>query len=110
MRRELIAAIREAHAVHDALHRILRTWHLVDAGNKLQVLQHREIFIEAELLRHVTDFTANPQRFSENIEAKAGAMATIGGEKAAEHANSGRLSTAVGPEKAADLALANAKV
>ena len=33
--------------------------HLVDARDEIEILEHGEVFVEAELLRHVADLAAD---------------------------------------------------
>ena len=56
---ELAAPVGEPHAGADVFHRLPRARHLVDVGDEIEVLLHREVFVEAELLRHVSDLAAD---------------------------------------------------
>ncbi len=84
--------------------------HLVDAGDEVEVLEHRQVLVEAEALRHVADLAADFVRLGDDVVAEALARAAVGLEEAAEHADGRRLAAAVGPEKAADLALGDLQV
>ena len=52
---ELVAAVGEPHALHDVRDRRAAIRHLVDAGDEIEVLEDRQVFVEAEFLRHVAD-------------------------------------------------------
>ena len=56
---ELVAAIGEPHAIHDVLHGPAGVRHLIDARHQIEVLEHREVVVEAEFLRHVADVAAD---------------------------------------------------
>ena len=76
----------------------------VDAGDEFQVLAHREILIEAEALRHVADVALDLVGLGADVVAEAGAVALVGREQPAQHADGGGLAGAVGPEEAVDRA------
>src|SRR5262249_51483710 len=75
----------------------------VDVGDEIEVLLHGEVFVEAELLRHVADLAADQRRLLDDVEAEAGAAAGIGDEQAAQHPDGRGLAAAIGAEKSADL-------
>ena len=94
----------EPHPLHDLPDGRPAVRHLVDARDEIEVLEHRQVLVEAEALRHVADLAADFVRFVHEIVAEALARAAVGLEQAAEHADGRRLAAAVRPEKAADLA------
>ena len=102
---ELVAAIRETHAVHDVSHRLATARHLVDARHQVEVFEHREIVVVAEFLRHIADVAADQRRLPDDVEPQAGTIAAVGDQEAAQHADGGGLAAAIGAEKAANLAL-----
>src|SRR5208337_2499381 len=108
--RQLVAAVHEPHALHDLLDRRPAARHLVDAGDEVEVLEHRQVLVQAEALRHVADLTADFVRLSDDVVAEALARAAVGLEEPTEHADGRRLAAAVRPEKSADLALGDLQV
>ena len=81
-----------------------RSRNLVEPGDELQVLGHRQVAIEAEALRHVADLQPDARRIAQQVHAEAGAAAAIRAQQAAQHADGGGLAAAVAAEEAADLA------
>src|SRR6516165_9138147 len=59
---KLVRAPSEAHSLHDLLNRLPAVAQLIDAGDEVEVLEHCEIFVEAETLGHVADLTPNTRR------------------------------------------------
>src|ERR1700731_2488147 len=104
---ELIAANSEPHAVHAADDGLAPVRYFIDARDQVEVFEDREVFIEAELLRHVASFAADQRGFADDVASEASAAPAIGDEKAAKHADGGSFAAAVGAEKAADLARAH---
>jgi hypothetical protein len=101
----LVAAVGEAHPLHDGGDLASAVLHFIDAGDEIERLKHCEVFVEAEFLRHVADMPAYHRRLSDDVEADACSRPGVGREQAAEHADGRRLAAAVGAEKAANLAL-----
>ena len=82
---------------------------LAQAGREIQVLPHRQVVVERELLRHVADFSFYALAAVGEIQA-AHRRGTRGGQQqAAEHPDGGGLAGAVGPEKTEDLPPLNAE-
>ena len=102
---QLVAAVLEPHALQDRPNRLASIPHLVDARDEVEVLEHREVLVEAEALRHVADLAANLVRLADDVVAEALTRARVRLEQAAEHADRRRLAAAVRAEKPADLAL-----
>src|SRR5262249_46369583 len=78
--------------------------HLVDAGDEVEVLEDREVLVEAEALGHVAHLPAHQRRVADDVEAEAGSFAPVRREQAAQQPDGGGLAAAVGAEEAADLA------
>src|SRR5262245_65142712 len=76
----------------------------VHAGDEVEILLDREVFVEAELLCHVTDLALDRIAVANDVEAENGALAGISAEEAAEHADERGLAAAVWAEEPADLA------
>src|SRR6185436_1882651 len=80
----------------------------IDAGDELEVLQDRQILIEAEPLRHVTDVAFDLFTGAANVVAEAAAATAVGRQEPAKHAQRGGLARAVRAEKAVDLPASDA--
>ena len=76
----------------------------VDAGDELEILAHRQILIQAEALRHVTDLALDLLGLGADVVAKARACAGVWREQAAQHADRRGLAGTVRAEKAVDRA------
>jgi hypothetical protein len=101
---ELTRAPRETHPVHDVLHRQPPAAQLIDPADEFEVLEHCEIFVEAETLGHVADLTPNTWRIRDDVQPKTGSAAAVRRQQTAEHADRRRLAAAIGTQKATDLA------
>ena len=77
----------------------------VNPAEEIDVLFHGEIVVKRELLRHVADILADLFGIFGDVEAGHLAVARRGSEQAAEHADDGGFSGAVGSQKAEDFAL-----
>ena len=76
----------------------------VDPAEEINVLLHRQIVIERELLGHIADMFSDVLRFGRHIEPAYASPAIARGEQPAENANGGRLAGSVGAEEAENLA------
>ena len=76
----------------------------VHARHELQVLLDREVLIQTEALRHVTDVALDLLVVGADVEAQRPAASAVGREQPAQHAQRGGLARAVGTEEAVDLA------
>ena len=76
----------------------------VDARDELQVLQDRQVLVEAEALRHVADVALDLLALRADVVAERRAAAAVGRQQPAQHAQRGGLAGAVGAEEAVDLA------
>src|SRR5262245_32949192 len=77
----------------------------VDAGIKFDVLHHRQVFVEAEFLRHITDSLANLSGLRHTIEAEHRASAFRRSKQAAKRFDQCRLARTVRAEEAENFAL-----
>ena len=94
-----------------AADRVATVRHFVDAGDEVEVFEHGQVVVEAEALRHVADLAADFVRLARRCRSRGTAPNPPSGfEQAAEHADRRRLAAAVGPEKAADFALATCRL
>src|SRR6516165_12482818 len=105
LRGKLVATVSEPHALHDATHCLACVGHLVNACHEIEILEHRQVVVEAELLRHVADLVADQWRLPDDVEPKTGAVSAVGDEEPAQYANGGSLAATIGAEKAADFTL-----
>src|SRR5262249_11507626 len=105
LRGKLVATAGEPPALHDATHYRACVGHLEDACHEIEILEHRQVVVEAELLRHVADLAADQRRLPDDVEPETGAVSTVGDEEPAQYANGGGLAAAIGAEKAADFTL-----
>jgi len=101
---QLAAPVLKPHALQDRPNRIAAVPQFVDPRDEVEVLEHRQIVVEAKSLRHVADLAANIVRLVDDVVAEALTRPAIRLQKAAEHANRRRLAAAVGAEKPANLA------
>ena len=103
---QLLAAVAEMvtldHLVH-ALHGELAR-QIVHGGEKLQVLLHRQVFVQRELLRHVADALLQRLGLFGNAQAQHFHFARARRQQAAEHAQRGGFARTIGAEEAIDLA------
>jgi hypothetical protein len=101
---ELVRPPGQTHSRHHILHRLPAVAHPIDPGDEIEVLEHREILVEAEALGHVTDLTANAGRIRDDVQPETGSAAAVRRQQTAEHADRRRFAAAIGAEEAADLA------
>jgi hypothetical protein len=102
--RDLLLAAFEPEPGDHRLGGARRARQAVDARDEFQILAHRKILVETEVLRHVADARLDLCGFGADVEAEAGAAALVGREQAAQHADGGGLARAVGAEEAEDRA------
>src|SRR4029078_1040118 len=77
--------------------------HAVHARHEVEVFLNRQILVQAEALRHVTDLALDQGGLREQVESEAASLARIRCQQSAEHADRGGLAAAVGTEKTEDL-------
>ncbi len=99
---ELFCTVGEAEIVEGLLDALLAVVEPVHARHKIEILADREVLIIRELLRHVADLLLDAAGVAAHVEAEAGALAFVGRQQAAEHADGGGLARAVRPKKAID--------
>ncbi len=104
---KLVLATLQAQMFEGTIDPFAQTIHAIDLADETEVLADREIFIEAESLRHVADFTLDQCRFSADIVSQGVAFAAVCGEESAHHADGGGLAAAIRPQKAEHLAAPN---
>ena len=71
----------------------------IDAGVEIHVLSDGEVFVQAELLRHVADVASNLGSILANVHAENAAGALCRLQQSAERLDDGGLARAVGAEK-----------
>src|SRR5262245_41537058 len=98
-------ALDKPQPLEGLVHFRLDVVHPVHARDEFEILADREIFPVAEALRHVADLALDAVRFSSQIVAQARALAIVGLQEAAQHADRRRLAAAVGTEETPDLSL-----
>ncbi len=81
----------------------------VDVGEEVEVLEHREVLVERELLRHVADAAADLLAVAGDVEPVDRRLPLGGRQQAAEDADQRRLPRAVRPQEAIDLAARHAE-
>ena len=101
---ELILAAGQAKPLDGGARRCSRLRDAVDAADELEILAHRQVLIQAEALRHVSDLQLDLVGLGADVVAKAGAGAFIRRQQPAQHADGGRLAGAVRAEEAVDRA------
>ncbi len=101
---ELVPTLRQPEVHKRLLDLLLPVGHAVHACDEAQVLANGEILPERETLRHVAGVTLDLLGLANDVVAETGALAAVGREQSAEHADGGGLAAAVGAEKAEDLA------
>ena len=84
--------------------------HLENVGEKGQVLQHRQVAVERELLRHVADALFDLLRLLLGIEPRHVSAAFSGVHDRAQHADRRRLARPIRPQQAKDLALVDTQI
>ena len=80
----------------------LRSAHPEHLAHELQVLVHREIVPERELLRHVAEARAHLLGIARHVVPQDVDRSRGGTQQPAQHADGGRLARAVRPEEAVD--------
>ena len=75
-----------------------------------EVLAHGQLAVQRERLRHVAYAPARVDVLRVDRMAKQPRLALAGGQQAGEHLHGGRLTAAVGAEKAEDLSATDAEI
>src|SRR6266550_1922230 len=76
----------------------------VHASDKIQVFFDRQILVQAEALRHVTDLALDLRCLGADVVAEARALARVRCQQPAQHSNRRRLAASVRSQKAENLA------
>jgi len=100
---ELLLPGGKAKLIEALLHRLPAILHVVHARHEIEIFSNAEVFPKAEFLGHVADMTLDLLALTNHVVAEAGAAPGIRAQQAAEHADEGRLATAVGPEEPVNL-------
>ncbi|KAG0767052.1 hypothetical protein G6F22_017715 [Rhizopus arrhizus] len=93
----------------DALPR-LRARQVLDGGKELQVLTHRQVFVQRKALGHVADAAAQRLGLFRHRQAQHLDLPRARLQQAAQHGDGGRLARAVRAEEAVDLAARHGQV
>ena len=101
---KLLLAAREPEPLDHRARRRGRLRQPVKARDEFQVLAHREVLVEAEALGHVADMALDLVGLGADVVAETGALALVGREQPAQHADGGGLARTVGTEESVDLA------
>ena len=102
---DLMAARPQAELVERRRDDAAAIGEVVEPRYEGEVLLDRQVLIEREPLGHVADLALDAGAVAADVEAEHRALAGVGGQQAADHADGGRLARAVGAEKADDLTL-----
>src|SRR5690606_20090319 len=100
--RELLRTVGETEIGKRAVDALPAPVDPVHAGDEIEVLADRQILVERELLRHVAGLLLDAGRIAPDVEAEAGALALVGRQQSAQHADGRRLARSIGAEKAVD--------
>src|SRR6185436_6401297 len=98
----LAAPRDEAEALDDGVRARRQRPHAVHAADELQVLAHGHVLVEAEALGHIADAALDLPGLPADVEAEAGTLTRVRRQQAAEHADGGGLTAAVGAEESED--------
>ena len=94
----------ESQSLDHGAHRGRRLGNTIEACDEFQVFAYGKVLIQAKLLRHVADVALDLVGFGANVVTQTGAVARVGREQPAQHADGRRLAGAVGTEEAVDFA------
>src|SRR5438445_11912391 len=101
---KLPLASRKSESLDHLLRGAARITHAIEARDEFQVLAHREVLIQGKALRHVADLALDAVGVAADVVAEAGALAPVGRQQYAEHADGRGLAASVGAEEAVDAA------
>src|SRR5206468_196922 len=82
----------------------------VDSPVKVDVFANRQIRVQAELLRHVSDFALDDLAVAKDVVAHHAGVTSTRREHATQHSNNGRFAASVGTEQAVNRAARDGKV
>mmetsp|Transcript_23364 Transcript_23364/g.55525 ORF Transcript_23364/g.55525 Transcript_23364/m.55525 type:complete len:246 (+) Transcript_23364:1539-2276(+) len=100
----------QAQALQRAIHRVVTVRHREQPGDEVEVLADGEVVVEPELLRHIADLALDGLALAAEIQAQHLAFTGVRRQQAAEHAQRGGFTAAVGAEEADDAAGADLQV
>src|SRR5690348_266960 len=80
---------------------------LIKVRYEVEILADRQVFPEAETLRHVPDLALDRFGVGVEVQAKHRALSGIGAQQAAQHPDRGRLARAIRTQEAPHLPLRN---
>ncbi len=100
----LLGEIRQLqHILDDVVTALLRD--LVGSSEKVEVLPHFDVVVDAEEVRHVADDGADRLGLADDVEAGDGRRSGRGAQEGGEHLDRRRLPGAVGADEAEDIPL-----
>src|SRR6185312_8448108 len=99
---ELLLAALQSQPIDRSARGGARPRQPVDASDEFEVFAYRQVFIEAEALRHIADARLDLVGFLADVVAEAGAGPLVRRQKPAQHADCGRFARSVGPKEAVD--------
>ncbi len=99
----LLAPLERTQSLDRFASLLLGVGQAVEVRHEFQVLADRKILVERKALRHVADARLDQVALGANVVAKARAVAGIGGQQPAQHADGRGLARTVGPQKSIDL-------
>jgi len=102
--RKLLLAALQSKTLNHVARRALRIGYAIEPRDEFEILPHRQILIEAEALRHVADMPLDLVGVPADVVAEASALAAVGRQQAAQHADGRRLARTIRPEEAIDRA------
>jgi hypothetical protein len=91
MPRQLMLALGQAKPFQALIHPGACVLQLIQPRDEFQILSDGQVFPETEALGHVTHPALDLFGLAADIQPQAGAIAVIGGEQAAQHADGGGL-------------------
>lgn len=103
---ELVTASGEPEAIEAALHGRGACGHGINTGNKIEIFADAEVLVVAEALGHVADVAFDLGLLGEDIVTKTRALAAVGREQSAKHADECSFARAIGSKKSVNLTAA----
>src|SRR6202790_5505878 len=79
-----------------------RVAHAIEPRDEFQVFAHRQILVQRKALRHVADLALDLVGVAADVVAETPALAAVGRQQPAQHADGGGLAGTVGAEEAVD--------
>ena len=107
---QLVLALRQAQAGDAFAHGLAAVLDGIHAGHEVEVFLDGQVLVKAETLGHVADLALDGVAVGDDVVAEANALAFVGAQQAAQHADEGGFAAAVGAEEAADFSGADLEV